>query len=95
MDQIHTLRNSSDTRPLKESIFGGILTSKLPAEEKSDYRMANEAQLVVIAGEGTTGSHVFFCGLDPRLSTDAPASQHGVFTPHYLKSSATQTSLRS
>jgi len=32
------------------------LTSSLPEEEKTDTRLASEAQLIVFAGEGTTGS---------------------------------------
>lgn len=55
LDQVHTVRQSSDTKRMKQTIFGGILTSKLPDEEKTDIRLASEAQLVVFAGEGTTG----------------------------------------
>jgi hypothetical protein len=31
------------------------LSSNLPPEEKTDLRLASEAQLTVFAGEGTTG----------------------------------------
>lgn len=55
MSQIDILRRSSDLQAITDTIFGGILTSKLPPEEKTNTRMANEAQLVIIAGEGTTG----------------------------------------
>ena len=40
---------------MKSTIFEGILNSTLPDEEKTDARLASEAQLVVFAGEGTTG----------------------------------------
>ncbi|CAJ2514334.1 Uu.00g024530.m01.CDS01 [Anthostomella pinea] len=54
LDQVHSIRKSPDLQRVKHTIFGGILTSKLPDEEKSDARLASEAQLVVFAGEGTT-----------------------------------------
>ncbi|QKX62347.1 uncharacterized protein TRUGW13939_09506 [Talaromyces rugulosus] len=54
IDQVRSIRKSSDAQVLKQTIFGGILSSKLPDEEKTDIRLASEAQLVVFAGEGTT-----------------------------------------
>ncbi|KAK1988402.1 cytochrome P450 [Colletotrichum cereale] len=54
LDQVHKIRKSPDSQLVKQTIFGGILNSKLPDEEKSDLRLASEAQLVVFAGEGTT-----------------------------------------
>ncbi|KAI0855717.1 cytochrome P450 CYP682H1 [Xylaria cubensis] len=54
LDQVHSIRKSGDPQRAKQTIFGGILASKLPEEEKSDVRLASEAQLVVFAGEGTT-----------------------------------------
>ncbi|KAF6812419.1 cytochrome p450 [Colletotrichum sojae] len=54
LEQVHAIRNSPDPERVSQSIFGGILNSKLPDEEKTDLRLASEAQLVVFAGEGTT-----------------------------------------
>ncbi|KAI1361471.1 cytochrome P450 CYP682H1 [Xylaria arbuscula] len=54
LDQVHSIRKSEDPQRARQTIFGGILASKLPEEEKSDIRLASEAQLVVFAGEGTT-----------------------------------------
>ncbi len=39
---------------MKTTIFDGILNSTLPAADKTDARLASEAQLVIFAGEGTT-----------------------------------------
>lgn len=50
------IRTSPNPERVKSTIFEGILNSKLPAEEKTDQRLASEAQLVVFAGEGTTGT---------------------------------------
>ncbi|KAM7188881.1 Cytochrome P450 [Naviculisporaceae sp. PSN 640] len=54
MDQVHAMRKEPDSEKAKQTIFRGILNSKLPPEEKTDIRLASEAQLVVFAGEGTT-----------------------------------------
>lgn len=37
------------------SVFHGILTSNLPEEEKSTERLRQEAQVLVQAGQDTTG----------------------------------------
>ena len=37
------------------SVFHGILTSTLPPEEKSTWRLRQEAQVLVQAGQDTTG----------------------------------------
>ncbi|KAK6063590.1 cytochrome P450 [Seiridium cupressi] len=55
IEKVREIRDSKDPERAKNTIFGGILDSSLPAEEKTDQRLANEAQLVVFAGEGTTG----------------------------------------
>ncbi|KAF9884916.1 hypothetical protein FE257_000907 [Aspergillus nanangensis] len=52
--KVREIRNSNDPERAKNTIFGGILDSALPAGDKTDERLANEAQLVVFAGEGTT-----------------------------------------
>lgn len=55
IEKVREIRNSTDPERAKNTIFGGILDSSLPATDKTDERLANEAQLVVFAGEGTTG----------------------------------------
>ena len=50
------IRNPPNPHRIKSTIFEGILSSKLPDADKTDVRMAGEAQLVIFAGEGTTGS---------------------------------------
>ncbi|KAE8365518.1 cytochrome P450 [Aspergillus caelatus] len=52
--KVREIRNSNDPERAKNTIFGGILDSTLSAADKTDERLANEAQLVVFAGEGTT-----------------------------------------
>ncbi|KAL8860957.1 MAG: hypothetical protein Q9178_002712 [Gyalolechia marmorata] len=54
--RVKDIRNSPNPDRVKSTIFEGVLNSKLPEIEKSDARMAHEAQLVVFAGQGTTGS---------------------------------------
>lgn len=49
------IRSSPNPDEIKSTIFEGILGSSLPPEEKTDARMAADAQLVGLAGEGTTG----------------------------------------
>ncbi|KXX76482.1 Trichodiene oxygenase [Madurella mycetomatis] len=53
-DAVRDIRTSPDPQRIKRTIFEGILSSKLPDSDKTDARMAGEAQLVVFAGEGTT-----------------------------------------
>ncbi|RFU78085.1 cytochrome p450 [Trichoderma arundinaceum] len=53
-DAVQDIKNSPDPQRIKRTIFEGILSSKLPDSDKTDARMAGEAQLVVFAGEGTT-----------------------------------------
>ncbi|KAL8888077.1 MAG: hypothetical protein Q9192_006232, partial [Flavoplaca navasiana] len=52
--RVRAIRNSPNPEDIKRTIFEGILSSSLPKEEKTDARMANDAQLIVLAGEGTT-----------------------------------------
>ncbi|EFQ35390.1 cytochrome P450 [Colletotrichum graminicola M1.001] len=54
IEKVRDIRNSKAPERAKNTIFGGILDSSLPPEDKTDMRLANEAQLVVFAGEGTT-----------------------------------------
>lgn len=37
------------------TIFQGIVNSELPEEDLTDQRLSAEAQLIIFAGEGTTG----------------------------------------
>ena len=55
MDRVRFIRNSPDPEQIKKTIFEGVLSSNLPPEEKTDARLAQEAQLIVFAGEGTVG----------------------------------------
>jgi cytochrome P450 len=57
INQVRAIRSSPNPERVKSTIFEGILNSKLPDVEKTDVRLASEAQLVVFAGEGTTGRH--------------------------------------
>ncbi|KAI0391296.1 cytochrome P450 [Xylariaceae sp. FL0594] len=53
-DKVREIRNSPNPERIKSTIFEGIMNSTLPDEDKTDARLAAEAQLVVFAGEGTT-----------------------------------------
>ncbi|XDG09712.1 hypothetical protein ABKA04_009327 [Annulohypoxylon sp. FPYF3050] len=65
--QVRDIRNSPNPERVKSTIFEGILSSSLPPEEKTDERLASEAQLVVFAGEGTT-AHTLTCCLYQLLA---------------------------
>lgn len=53
------IRSSPNPDEIKTTIFEGILASSLPDAEKTDARMASDAQLIGLAGESTTGSIMF------------------------------------
>ncbi|KAI5918541.1 cytochrome P450 [Camillea tinctor] len=53
--KVREIRNSPDPNAIESTIFEGIIASNLPDEEKTDVRMAHDAQLIVLAGESTTG----------------------------------------
>jgi cytochrome P450 len=53
--QIEEIRNSKDKEAGKNTIFHGLLNSELPETEKATKRLRQEAQLVVLAGQDTTG----------------------------------------
>lgn len=55
VNRVREIRNSPDPDAIRNTIFEGILSSNLPAEEKTDTRMAQDAQLIALAGESTTG----------------------------------------
>ncbi|KAI0114057.1 cytochrome P450 [Nemania sp. FL0031] len=55
VNRVRQIRASPDPNAVKSTIFEGILSSNLPENEKTDARMANDAQLIVLAGESTTG----------------------------------------
>lgn len=46
---------SDDLKTRNDTIFHGLLNSNLPPSEKSIDRMLQEAQLLVVAGQDTTG----------------------------------------
>ncbi|RYP39080.1 hypothetical protein DL767_002343 [Monosporascus sp. MG133] len=54
IDRVREIRRSPNPERIKSTIFEAILNSSLPDEDKTDARLAAEAQLVVFAGEGTT-----------------------------------------
>ncbi|KAJ8124653.1 hypothetical protein O1611_g8987 [Lasiodiplodia mahajangana] len=54
VDRVREIRSSPNPERIKSTIFEGIINSSLPDEDKTDARLAAEAQLVVFAGEGTT-----------------------------------------
>ncbi|KAI0401350.1 cytochrome P450 [Xylaria palmicola] len=55
VSRIRQIRASPDPNAVKRTIFEGILSSSLPENEKTDTRMAHDAQLIILAGESTTG----------------------------------------
>ncbi len=56
IDRVREIRDAPDTAAkAKSTIFEGILSSDLPKEDLSEKRLSAEAQLIVFAGEGTTG----------------------------------------
>lgn len=61
MDRLRDIKRSPNPEKIKKTIFHGVLNSKLPNDDKGDVRLANEAQLLVLAGEGTVGeSYLIF-----------------------------------
>ncbi|KAI0967879.1 cytochrome P450 [Xylaria arbuscula] len=54
IDKVSEIRSSPNPQRVKSTIFEGILNSNLPPADKTDLRLASEAQLVIFAGEGTT-----------------------------------------
>lgn len=53
--QIEDIMKSDDLKTRNDTIFHGLLNSNLPPSEKSIDRMLQEAQLLVVAGQDTTG----------------------------------------
>lgn len=53
--QIEDIRNSKELTENNSTVFHGLLNSTLPQSEKSPERLRQEAQLVVLAGQDTTG----------------------------------------
>ncbi|KAK8135246.1 hypothetical protein PG984_003186 [Apiospora sp. TS-2023a] len=54
VNRLRQIRSSPESDAFQSTIFEGVLNGKLESEDKSDERLANEAQLLVFAGEGTT-----------------------------------------
>ncbi|GAP91979.1 putative cytochrome p450 [Rosellinia necatrix] len=55
INRVRQIRVSPDPNAIKSTIFESILSSNLPDNEKTDTRMAHDAQLIILAGESTTG----------------------------------------
>lgn len=55
MDMVYAIRDSPDMSKASGTIFEGILSRGLPSEDLTGKRLLAEAQLIVFAGEGTTG----------------------------------------
>ncbi|KAI1424146.1 cytochrome P450 [Xylaria sp. FL1777] len=55
INRVRQIRASPDQNAAKSTIFEGMLSSSLPENEKTDTRIAHDAQLIVLAGESTTG----------------------------------------
>ncbi|KAI0416351.1 cytochrome P450, partial [Xylaria grammica] len=55
VNRVRQIRASPDPNAVKKTIFEGILSSNLPENEMTDARMAHDAQLIILAGESTTG----------------------------------------
>ena len=56
IDRVREIRDAPNAEARsKSTIFEGILSSGLPKEDLSDKRLSAEAQLIIFAGEGTTG----------------------------------------
>ena len=55
VDQIDEIRSSEPLMEKKVTVFHGILNSDLPEMEKTNKRLRQEAQLLVQAGQDTTG----------------------------------------
>lgn len=68
------IRNSPNRDRVKSTIFEGILDSSLPESEKTNERLASEAQLVVFAGEGTV-AYTLTCALYHLLASPAVLSK--------------------
>ncbi|KAL4946450.1 hypothetical protein BDV06DRAFT_234051 [Aspergillus oleicola] len=54
LEKVDQIRASPNPDRIKSTIFEGILSSALPESEKTNARLAHEAQLIVFAGQGTT-----------------------------------------
>ncbi|KAJ0417856.1 cytochrome P450 [Aspergillus carlsbadensis] len=52
-EKFQKIRASPNPDRIKSTIFEGLINSSLPDSEKSDARLAHEAQLIVFAGQGT------------------------------------------
>lgn len=61
INMVHEVKESSDMSMAKGTIFEGILSHGLPSEDLTSERLLAEAQLIVFAGEGTTGKPGQYC----------------------------------
>lgn len=66
-NQIEKIRESKDQGFGENTGFHGILKSNLPDSEKTSSRLQQEAQLLVLAGQDTTGESWFYSMLSTQL----------------------------
>lgn len=90
-NQVEEIRNSKDPEFGKKTIFHGLLNGNLPDSEKTSDRLQQEANLLVVAGQDTTGEcPLFFAftfsALLRRLAiTTAAIMYHLLANPEKLK----------
>ncbi|KAI9046204.1 cytochrome p450 [Aspergillus affinis] len=88
-DAVRDIRRSPDPQRIKRTIFEGILSSKLPDSDKTDARMAGEAQLIVFTGEGTTGrtahAQIHRTGRDSRAGRSRSLPYLGVIIQETIR----------
>lgn len=75
IDQIEAIR-AEPKREGYESVFHGLLRADLPPSEKSTARLRQEAQLLVLAGQDTTGRFICFEYGTPRLANPGKRTRY-------------------
>ena len=66
IDQIEAI-HAAPKREGYESVFHGLLQADLPPSEKSTARLRQEARLLLLAGQDTTGGLICFELLDTTV----------------------------
>ncbi|GAW17834.1 hypothetical protein ANO14919_073010 [Xylariales sp. No.14919] len=74
VNKLRELHNSPNPDNIRSTIFQGVLEGTLPTEDKSYWRLVNEAQLIVFAGEGTT-AHTLTAAIYEILAQPAVAQK--------------------
>ncbi|KAF5849060.1 hypothetical protein GGP41_005969 [Bipolaris sorokiniana] len=75
LKKVEEIRTSNDPERIKSTIFGGVLNSSIPDVEKTNHRLASEAQLVVFAGEG-----IMHVELQPNIKSPAHTLSTAMFS---------------